>query len=106
MVYVNCHNNSFADGLFYNFDTNRILYQIEQAYEKKIIPGKTLLFFDEIQEVKNGIPALKYFCEDKRGLHVVVAGSLLGISIREDESYPVGKVTIYVCIRCRLVSFC
>lgn len=92
MVYVNCHNNSFADGLFYNFDTNRILYQIEQAYEKKIIPGKTLLFFDEIQEVKNGIPALKYFCEDIRDLHVVVAGSLLGISIREDESYPVGKV--------------
>lgn len=92
MVYVNCHNNSFVDGLFYNFDTNRILYQIEQAYEKKIIPGKTLLFFDEIQEVKNGIPALKYFCEDIRDLHVVVAGSLLGISIREDESYPVGKV--------------
>lgn len=92
MVYVNCHNNRFAEGLFYNFDTNRILYQIEQAYEKKIVPGKTLLFFDEIQEVKNGIPALKYFCEDKRDLHVVVAGSLLGISIREDESYPVGKV--------------
>ncbi len=92
MIYINCHNNSFAEGLFHNFDIDRILYQIEQAYEKRIVPGKTLLFFDEIQEVKNGIPALKYFCENKRELHVVVAGSLLGISLREDESYPVGKV--------------
>lgn len=50
------------------------------------------LFFDEIQEIKNGIPALKYFCEDMRELHVVVAGSMLGISLRENESYPVGKV--------------
>ena len=92
MLYVNCHNNKFAEGLFHNFDTDRILYQLEQAYEHKIIPGKTLVFFDEIQEVANGIPSLKYFCEDKRELHVVVAGSLLGISLREDESYPVGKV--------------
>jgi len=92
MLYVNCHNNQFAEGLFHNFDIDRILYQLEQAYEHKITPGKTLLFFDEIQEVANGIPSLKYFCEDKRDLHVVVAGSLLGISLREDESYPVGKV--------------
>lgn len=34
MIYVNCHNNSFAEGLFHNFDIDRILYQIEQAYEK------------------------------------------------------------------------
>ncbi len=92
MLYVNCHNNTFAEGLFHNFDTDRILYQLEQAYEYKITPGRTLLFFDEIQEVANGIPSLKYFCEEKRDLHVVVAGSLLGISLREDESYPVGKV--------------
>lgn len=91
-IYVNCHNNSFAEGLFNNFDTDRILYQLEQAYERKITPGKTLLVFDEIQEIHNGIPSLKYFCEDKRELHVIVAGSLLGIALREDESYPVGKV--------------
>ena len=54
--------------------------------------GKTLLFFDEIQEVHNGLSSLKYFCEEKRDLHVVVAGSLLGISLRSDESYPVGKI--------------
>ena len=92
LVYVNCHNNSFANGLFTDFNIGRIVYQIEQAYEQKIVSGKTLLFFDEIQEVENGIPALKYFCEEKRELHVIVAGSLLGILLREDESYPVGKV--------------
>lgn len=92
MVYVNCHNNMFVTNLFSDFNIERIIYQLEQAYEQKIVTGKTLLFFDEIQEVANGIPALKYFCEDKRELHVIVAGSLLGISLREEESYPVGKV--------------
>ena len=92
MVYVNCHNNTFVTNLFSDFNIGRIIYQLEQAYEQKIVAGKTLLFFDEIQEVPNGIPALKYFCEDKRDLHVIVAGSLLGISLREEESYPVGKV--------------
>ena len=51
-----------------------------------------MLFLDEIQEIHNGIASLKYFCEDMRELHVVVAGSLLGISLKEDESFPVGKV--------------
>lgn len=92
MIYVNCHNNKFAEGLFVDFNMERIIYQLEQANEQKIIPGKTLLFFDEIQEISNGISSLKYFCEDLRNLHVIVAGSLLGISLRKNESYPVGKV--------------
>ncbi|MGM9675061.1 MAG: ATP-binding protein [Bacteroidaceae bacterium] len=91
-VYVNCHNSPFASSLFSDFNIDRILYQLEQYNECSIIPGRTLLFFDEIQEVRNGIPSLKYFCEDRRDLHVVVAGSMLGISLREDESYPVGKI--------------
>lgn len=91
-LYVNCHNNPFVEALFSDFDMERIIYQLEQAYETKIEAGRTLLFFDEIQEVRNGIPALKYFCEKVRELHVVVAGSLLGISLRSEESYPVGKV--------------
>lgn len=92
MVYVNCHNNPFVESLFVDFDIDRIVYQIELHYEQRITEGKTLLFFDEIQEVKSGIPSLKYFCENKRKLHVVVAGSLLGISMRAEESFPVGKV--------------
>ena len=92
LVYVNCHNNPFTDSLFSDFNIQRIVHSIEINYEVKIEPGKTLLFFDEIQESPNAIPSLKYFCEDMRQLHVVAAGSLLGISLRENESFPVGKV--------------
>ena len=92
LVYVNCHNNPFAQSLFSDFTVSRIVQAIKINYEVKIEPGKTLLFFDEIQEAPNAIPSLKYFCEDLRHLHVVAAGSLLGISLREEESFPVGKV--------------
>lgn len=92
LVYVNCHNNDFAMNLFSDFDIERIVYQIGIQMEQQIVPGETLLVFDEIQEVHNGIASLKYFCENKPDLHVAVAGSLLGISLKEDESFPVGKV--------------
>lgn len=92
LVYVNCHNNTFADTLFRDFDIQRIVHAIEINYEVKIEPGRTLLFFDEIQEVPDGIASLKYFCENLRSLHVVAAGSLLGLALGEDESFPVGKV--------------
>ena len=94
-VYINCHNNEFVTTLFRNFDIERILIDIERHTEKKITVGKTLLIFDEIQEVHNGISSLKYFCENKPELHVAVAGSLLGISLHEGESFPVGKVDIF-----------
>ena len=93
LVYVNCHGEVFAKSLFRDLSVQRIVTEIERYYETKIVPGETLLVFDEIQEVHNGIAALKYFNEDFPSLHVAVAGSLLGISLREDESYPVGKVT-------------
>jgi len=92
MVYVNCHNNEFMANLFTDFDIGRVIYQISVHAGQRITSGKTLLFLDEIQEIHNGIASLKYFCEDMRELHVVVAGSLLGISLKEDESFPVGKV--------------
>lgn len=92
IVYINCDNNSFAANLFSDFDIPRIIRAIEVKYEVKIETGKTLLFFDEIQEVTGGVASLKYFCEDMRSLHVVAAGSLLGLALREDQSFPVGKV--------------
>ena len=92
IVYVNCMGNTFAQTLFRDFNIPRIIHAIEVNYEVKIEPGKTLLFFDEIQEVPGGIASLKFFCEDMRPLHVVAAGSLLGLALSEDESFPVGKV--------------
>ena len=94
MVYINCHTDHFAANIFEDFNIQRIIYQIGIHTHQQIIPDETLLFFDEMQEVPQGIPSLKYFCEDLRPLHVAVAGSLLGISIRPDESFPVGKVNI------------
>ena len=92
MVYVNCHKNSFVQKLFNDMSVERIITDIERFYEVSITDGDTLLFLDEIQEVADGVASLKYFCENRPGLHVAVAGSLLGITLREGESYPVGKV--------------
>lgn len=92
MVYVNCHRDTFAKHLFRDLNVVRITKELERYFDTTIVPGKTLVVFDEIQEVENGIASLKYFCEDMPALHVAVAESLLGISIRENESYPVGKV--------------
>ncbi len=93
MVYINCENNEAIKQLFaidYNID--RILLGLEAYSLQKIIPGKTLLFLDEIQELPGGVASLKYFCENARSLHVAVAGSLLGILNLQGQSFPVGKV--------------
>lgn len=78
----------------YDFDVERILDELGNIIRgKEIIPGKTLVIFDEIQACPNAITSLKYFCENKRELHIVCAGSLLGVSIKRDNiSFPVGKV--------------
>ena len=65
---------------------------IEASTGQSVIPGQTLIIFDEIQEAPQGITALKYFCENAPELHVAVAGSLLGVVHHPGESYPVGKV--------------
>lgn len=94
LVYLNCHEDPFVRSLFSDLIAKRIVHDIEIRKEVQIIPGKTLVFIDEIQEAPNGIASLKYFCEDLPDLHVVAAGSLLGITLREGESFPVGKVEI------------
>ena len=57
-----------------------------------IIPGKTLIFLDEVQAFPQALEALKYFCEDAPEYHIVVAGSLLGVACHTGVSFPVGKV--------------
>jgi predicted AAA+ superfamily ATPase len=58
----------------------------------KITPEDTLIVFDEIQAAPKGITSLKYFHENAREYHVIPAGSLLGVNIHPEESFPVGKV--------------
>ena len=95
MVYVNCYKNEIVTQLFQgDVDVDRILIGLSAYAKKPIIPGKTLVFLDEIQEIPPVLSSLKYFCEDKPELHVVVAGSLLGVMNMSGESFPVGKVDI------------
>ena len=92
--YINFESNSNYAAIFeFDFDVNRIIKEIEFLQKKKIIEGNTLLILDEIQECPRAITSLKYFCEDIPKLHVVSAGSLLGVALkRENISFPVGKV--------------
>ena len=95
MAYINFDGNKGLQSIFdYDFDINRILDEIGSVVlNKKIIPGKTLLFLDEIQDCPRAIQSLKYFCENIPELHVIAAGSLLGITLKEQGiSFPVGKV--------------
>ena len=93
-VCLNFEETETLSAIFnYDFDVKRIITEIERYSKTKIIPGKTLVFFDEIQECPRAITALKYFCEDLNELHLICAGSLLGVSIKKENiSFPVGKV--------------
>ena len=93
-VYVNFESEETLSAIFdYDFDVNRIIKELERHFSAKITPGKTLLFFDEIQECTRAITSLKYFCENMRDLHIVCAGSLLGVALKKKQiSFPVGKV--------------
>lgn len=91
MVYINCENNLQINDIFYDFDIQRIIRSLEVISNQDIIPDETLLFFDEIQEIPKALSSLKYFYENAPEYYVVVAGSLLGVSIHNESSFPVGK---------------
>lgn len=69
-----------------------ILLALSAISEVDITPGDTLVVLDEIQNCPKALEALKYICEDAPDVHVIVAGSLLGLSLHHGVSYPVGKV--------------
>ena len=94
LIYVNFETNKeFSLQIKDNIDSKYIINKLELFYGEKIIPEKTLIFFDEIQANERALTSLKYFCEDANEYHIIAAGSLLGIAInRENYSFPVGKV--------------
>ncbi|MDR2845723.1 MAG: ATP-binding protein [Candidatus Methanoplasma sp.] len=75
-----------------DLEPHRIIGELGLYLGKAILPGRTLIIFDEIQACGNAITSLKYFCEDAPEYHVVCAGSLLGIRLSKPRSFPVGKV--------------
>ena len=104
-VFVDLHDdeplrNAIEEG---NTDALGILELISTATGKKIVPGRTLLVLDEIQESPRALTSLKYFHEKKPDLAVMAAGSLLGLALNRSDrrrrklastkvSFPVGKV--------------
>lgn len=106
IAYINCDNNPRVANLFAeDYDMERILLAIGAITEVPIIAGKTLIVLDEIQELKHGLTALKYFCELAPQHHVAVAGSLLGITMHHGESAPVGKVDIIYMFPLTFIEF-
>ena len=92
VAYFNFDHDEDLYNLFENTkDPKRILEQLAFIYGKAIIPEKTLIIFDEIQECPNALNSLKYFQEEANEYHIVCAGSLLGIRLSH-TSFPVGKV--------------
>ena len=95
VAYINCDNNEQVQSLFIqDYNMERVIFAIAAITGVPVVPGETLIILDEIQELQKGLASLKYFCENAPEYHICVAGSLLGITLRHGESFPVGKVDI------------
>ena len=93
VAYINFESSTALKSIFQNdFDIKRIItsFQIETGI--KIEAENTLIILDEIQEAERAITSLKYFHENAPQYHVIAAGSLLGITLHQETSFPVGKV--------------
>lgn len=87
-----------------DLDPIRIVRDLSLSLEKQIIPGKTLLFFDEIQAVPLALTSLRYFYEEMPSLHVIAAGSLLDFTIQQ-VGIPVGRVMSYYMYPLSFIEF-
>jgi len=93
--YVNLDKDAVAKSIFEpDHDIPRIIRTLSAHTGVDIVPKDTLIIIDEIQESSAALGCLKYFKEDFPEYDVAVAGSLLGISIHEDQSFPVGMVEL------------
>lgn len=92
-AYINFERNPNLAAIFQEaMDIDGVIQALQVESGVRIVPERTLLIFDEIQEAPQAIAALKYFCEEAPGYHIVAAGSLLGIALHRSVSFPVGKV--------------
>jgi len=93
LVTINFEQYPKYKACFDTLDPKEIIEAISLLYKTDIIPGKTLLFLDEIQECPRAITALRYFQEQMPQLHVIGAGSLLEFALSEENfRMPVGRV--------------
>lgn len=94
-AYFNFDEEDELNSIFQaNKNPHRIIELLSLISGQKILPGKTLIIFDEIQECPEALNALKYFKERANEYHVISAGSLLGTLLAQPKSYPVGMVNL------------
>lgn len=92
-IYCNFEKDSGLHDFFKDLSPAAIIKKLSLYKRREILPGHTLIIFDEIQACPEAITALKYFNEEANGYHIIALGSLLGVSVnRESFSFPVGKV--------------
>jgi predicted AAA+ superfamily ATPase len=92
-LYVNFEDDKQLQTLFIeDFNLERIINVLQIYTGETVYPGDTLIILDEVQVAERGITSLKYFYEKAPEIHLVAAGSLLGISMPKKSSFPVGKV--------------
>jgi predicted AAA+ superfamily ATPase len=104
IAYIDFYNNERMQYLFQgDFDIKRLIEGLQVESHTKILPEKTLIVFDEVQEVPLALTSLKYFNENAPEYVIIAGGSLLGVSMHQGTSFPVGKVDF-----CELypLSFC
>ena len=94
-VYFNFDEEDELKSIFeVNKNPYRIIELLSMISGEKIIPGETLVIFDEVQECPEALNSLKYFKEKANDYHVIAAGSLLGTLLAKPKSYPVGMVNL------------
>ena len=94
-VYFNFDEEDELKSIFEtNKNPQRIVELLSMVAGEKILPGETLIIFDEVQECPEALNTLKYFKEKANDYHVIAAGSLLGTLLAQPKSYPVGMVNL------------
>lgn len=93
VCYINFEQKDLLGAIFEGtLSPQRIVEQLSLYFGRKIQPQETLLIFDEVQELPRALTSLKYFAEEAPEYAICCAGSLQGVALHENTSFPVGKV--------------
>lgn len=93
VAYITFYNNKRMAKVFDDdYDIDRIIMNVNIEAKTEVTPEDTLIIFDEIQEAPRALESLKYFYENAPEYAIVAAGSLLGVALHHNISFPVGKV--------------
>lgn len=106
VIEINFIERPDAIKLFENAKSSEdILLRISAFTDVPLVPGKTLIFFDEVQECKEIVTAIKFLVEDGK-YRYILSGSFLGVELKDIRSVPVGYMTIMEMYPLNFFEFC